>query len=394
VNIGPAPLLIPLMSWAPLAGVLLLAQVLVVGASLRLRGRRLATATGALLLADLFLVLLLRLIAAHMGAMDYSERFFEWRWWFLALVLVLAGLPIPLWMLVLRLAHGPQPRRSSDGPAFHPLFRTTLLLWLASAAVILTTGGNPTLPTRPARITTMAVELPGLPAQLDGLRIALLSDHHIGPLMTPDRARRRLASLRRADVDLVVDLGDITEMDPSYQPEAAKIVGDQKAPLGTFVVAGNFDVQCGTDTLREELSRVGVTYLENEAARITVNGTDLWLVGLGDVWTGQGDLEKAMAEVPPKAPVILLSHSPDIIDRAVERHIPLVFSGHLHGGQVVIPFAGPVVGMSKYGTRFAWGHYTIGPTQLVVSRGLGEEAVPLRLFCPPEIVVITLRSSP
>jgi predicted MPP superfamily phosphohydrolase len=391
MDIGPKPLLLPLAQWLSLAAVMVAVQALVLTVSLRLRGGRLIRTGAALLLTDIGLLLGLRAIAGHMGAMDYSETFFRWRWWFLALVLVLAGLPIPLWTLSIRLTAHVQHDRGSDIPAFSPAFRTALLLWVSSGLIVLGMGGSFTYLPRPARLVTYEVSLPDLPAEFDGLRIAVLADHHVGPLMTPARARRRLQSLRRARADLIVDLGDITEQDPSYQPEAARIVGEQTAPLGTFAVAGNFDVQSGTDSLRQELSGK-VTFLENEAIRLERNGAELWLVGLGDVWTGQGDLDKALANVPKGAPVILLSHSPDILDQAIERRIPLVLSGHLHGGQVVIPFAGPVVGMSKFGTRFAWGHHQIGPTHLIVSRGLGEEAVPLRLFCPPEILVVILRS--
>jgi len=235
---------------------------------------------------------------------------------------------------------------------------------------------------------------PGLPSQFDGLRIAVLADHHIGRLMTPQRARRRLESLAHARPDLVVDLGDITEDDPRYQPEAARIIAEHKAPLGTYAVAGNFDVRCGTDTLREELGRVGVVYLENEAACVALNGADLWLVGIGDPWTGEDDLDRALAVVPQGATVVLLSHSPDIVEEAARRGVALMLSGHLHGGQIVVPFAGPALGMSRFGTRFAWGNWRVGPTQLIVSRGLGEEALPIRLFCPPEIVLLTLRAPP
>jgi predicted MPP superfamily phosphohydrolase len=320
--------------------------------------------------------------------MDYSETFSQWRWYFLALVALLAGLPIPLWVLSLRLVQRSPARSEHDSPLIHPRFRAALASWLGAAAIILLFGGNLTFVPGPARITPVQVNLPDLAAELDGLRIAVLADHHIGPLMTPPRARKRLESLSRAHADLVVDLGDITDMDPRYQPQAAKIIAEC-----TYAVAGNFDVRCGTDALREELTAVGVTYLANEAAPIPVNGAELWLVGVGDPWTGQDDLDRALAEVPEGAARILLSHSPDILDEAAARGIPLVLSGHLHGGQVVIPFAGPVVGMSKFGTRFAGGHFHVVPTQLVVSRGLGEEAVPLRLFCPPEIVVVTLRTS-
>ncbi len=181
-------------------------------------------------------------------------------------------------------------------------------------------------------------------------------------------------------------------MDPRYQPEAANIVGACRSRLGTYAVSGNFDVRCGTDSLREELVRAGVVYLENEAEPVTVNGATFWIIGIGDAWTGQEDLEAALEAVPEGAFTILLSHSPDIVESAVERRLQVVLSGHLHGGQVVIPFAGPVVGMSKFGTRFAAGHFLLESTHLVVSRGLGEEAIPVRLFCPPEILLVTLQS--
>lgn len=348
---------------------------------------------GLLLAADVLLVVLVRVCVGQMGRLDYSESFSEWRWRFVVLVLVAAGLPLPLWALALRLAF-PRPGRASGRiPIIDPLFQSVLLAWLLAGATILLAGGECSFLPRPARITRLQARLTGLPAQLDGLRIAVLADHHIGPVMTPSRARKRLESLAAAKPDLVVDLGDITESHPSYQPEAAQIVGECSAPLGTFAVGGNFDVRCGTDSLRQELRKVGVTYLENEAKRITRNGAEFWIVGLGDPWTGWADLGKALTGVPQGATVILLAHSPDVIEEATARRIPLMLSGHLHGGQVVIPFAGPVVGMSKYGTRFAWGHFHVGETQLIVSRGLGEEGVPLRLFCPPEIVVVTLRCS-
>jgi predicted MPP superfamily phosphohydrolase len=379
------------ISWLPLAAGILAIQLGAVRFLLRPTRSRFLRSGAALLIADAILVALIRAIAARMGGMDYSESFFQWRWYFLALVLVSAGLPIPLWLGAVRLAIGKSFGHSS---AIHPLFRAVLIMWLATIILTLLMGGELTYLPRPARLHRIVVAIAGIPSDLDGLRIGVLTDHHVGPLMTPPRAERRLAALSKADLDILVDLGDITELDPRYQPAAADVIGKWKARLGSYAVPGNFDVHCGTDTLRKELARVGVRFLENEAARITVGRSDLWLVGVGDPWTGAADLDKAMAGVPRGAPAILLAHSPDIIAEAIGRRLPLVLSGHLHGGQVVLPFAGPVIGMSKYGTRFAWGHFVLNGTQLIVSRGLGEEAIPLRLFCPPEIVIVTLRAKP
>jgi predicted MPP superfamily phosphohydrolase len=394
MTVEPSALLIPLVSWAPLGLAILGAQVFWVAICLRVRGRRLVLSGIALLTVDILLVMFMRACVAAMGRMDYSESFFRWRWFLLALVVAGVGLPVPLWALALRIVHRRRLQPGERTPLVHPVFQAALASWVTAAAIILATGGSFSFLPRPARITRVVVTIQGLPSQLDGFRIAVLSDHHIGRLMTPQRARKRLASLAHARPDLVVDLGDITEEDPRYQGEAARIVAEYKAPLGTFAVAGNFDVRCGTDTLREELGRVGVVYLENEAACVAFNGGDLWLVGLGDPWTGGADLDRALAAVPESATVVLLSHSPDIVGEVAGRGIPLMLSGHLHGGQIVVPFAGPALGMSRYGTRFAWGSWRVGPTQLVVSRSLGEEALPIRLFCPPEIVLLTLRAPP
>jgi predicted MPP superfamily phosphohydrolase len=386
-------LLVSIWRWTGLAGAILVLQVAAVVLCLRPAFRRFAYAVFAVVLADVGLVVLIRWLVGEMGRMDYSTRFLEWRWWFLALALAVGALPIPVWFGALRIAAGKSGRDKSEVAVVNPYFLTALVCWMGSVLVVAATGGTFTFLPRAARVTEYAVGVPGLPPKFDGVRIAVLSDHHVGSLNTPERARVRLLGLDRAEADLVVELGDITEADPSYQPEAAQIVGECRAPLGTFAVAGNFDVRCGTDSLGDALAKVGVTYLENESVKLMRNGAELWLVGLGDSWTGWDDIAKAVEDVPDRATVVLLSHSPDVVEQAAALEIPLMLSGHLHGGQAVIPFAGPVVGMSKYGTRFAWGHHRIGQTQLVVTRGLGEESFPFRLFCPPEIVVVTLRAA-
>jgi len=385
---------LPLASWLPLMVSIYAAQVALTAICLRPPRRGLISSGVALLVADLLILALVRWCATAMGGMDYSASFLRWRMYFLALVIVSAGLPLVLWSLALKLTYRPPARSPAQRPLLRPIFQAVVASWVAAGAIILLAGGDFSFLPRPAGITTVEVEILGLAPELDGLRIAALSDHHVGSLMTPRRAARRLNSLSRAAPDLIVELGDVTDMDPSYQPEAVAVIGEHRAPLGSFAVAGNFDVRCGTDALGQLFAEVGVTYLENEAACVSVDGAELWIVGVGDPWTGQDDLEAALADVPAGAPVVLLAHSPDIVEQAAERNIPLMLSGHLHGGQVVIPFAGPVVGMSKYGTRFAWGHFQVGPTHLVVSRGLGEEAIPGRLFCRPEIVLVILRRAP
>lgn len=391
MQLQPAASFLPLHAWLPLATLLLLAQAGSVRLVLRPPRALLWRAFVALLLADAMLVALLRFCVARLGGMDYSEQFLVWRQWFLAMGIALIGLPIPLWVVALRVAGAGRALPDSKLPIIHPLFATALVMWLATTLLTITLGADFTFWPRPARITRIDLPISQLPRELDGLRVAIVTDLHTGELVTPRTVSIRLQSLKSVKADFLVLLGDITYLDPTYQPEAARLLAEYVIPGRTFAVGGNLDSGAGTDTLRAELAKVDIIYLENATTRVAVKGVKLTIAGLGDLWTGNGDLTRTLSDTSASDVTVLLSHSPDILPEAVAKKVALVLSGHLHGGQIVIPFAGPAVGMSRFGTRFASGHWRIGETQLVVSRGLGEESLPLRLFCPPEIVIVTLR---
>jgi hypothetical protein len=392
MSMPPAALFPPFAFWLPLAALLLLAQAGILRLVLRpARGTRMRSLFGVLL-ADALLVMALRFCVARMGSLDYSERFLIWRQWFLVMGIVLVGLPLPLWVLVLRLAGANERPAEAVPPLINPLFKTALAMWLTAGLLVLVVGGDFTFLPKPARVTAVEVPVIGLPRELDGVHIAVLTDLHVGSLVTPDTIRTRLRALKKVKADLLVILGDVTYLDSSYQPVAARLLREYVIPQRTFAVGGNLDAGAGTDTLEEELTKVGIAYLDNELACVSLKGASLAIAGLSDAWTGSADLDDALSGVPEGATTILLSHSPDTISDAAARGVDLVLAGHLHGGQIVIPFAGPAVGMSRFGTRFTSGLWRVGSTHLVVSRGLGEEGIPLRLFCPPEIVLVTLRA--
>ena len=164
MTVEPSALLIPLVSWAPLGLAILGAQVLWVAVCLRVRGRRLILPGIALLTTDIFLVIFMRACVAAMGRMDYSESFFRWRWFLLALVVAGAGLPVPLWALALRIVHRRQIRGGGRTPLIHPVFQAALASWVTAAAIILAAGGSFSFLPRPARITRVDVSVPGLPS--------------------------------------------------------------------------------------------------------------------------------------------------------------------------------------------------------------------------------------
>ena len=142
--------------------------------------------------------------------------------------------------------------------------------------------------------------------------------------------------------------------------------------------------------LRTLLEKNGIRVLHNESVVLERAGGRIVLAGIDDLYKGTPDLDAALGSANG-LPVVLLSHNPDVVFDASRRGVPLVLSGHTHGGQFRIPGLPVMVRQSRY--RLDEGRYTIGGTELIVSRGLGVNGVPLRVACPPEAVRITLRVS-
>jgi predicted MPP superfamily phosphohydrolase len=162
-----------------------------------------------------------------------------------------------------------------------------------------------------------------------------------------------------------------------------------RAPLGTWAVLGNHDHYTGElPALREELHAAGIGLLQDAWTPIEAAGAAFTLAGVDDLLLGQPDLDRALDGAP--APLVLLSHNPDLLFEAARRGVALMLSGHTHAGQVRIPRLPVLVRQSRY--RLDEGRYRAGATELIVSRGLGAVGLPWRVACPPEGVLIRLRA--
>ena len=129
----------------------------------------------------------------------------------------------------------------------------------------------------------------------------------------------------------------------------------------------------------------GITVLENRCRKIEVGQKTFYIAGIEDLTTGFPDVMRALKYAKP--PVILLSHQPDVFPY-LPQGINLTLAGHLHGGQVAIPFIGPIVAPSKFGVKYASGYFEEDGKKMIVTKGLGTSCLPIRFNCPPEIVVI------
>jgi predicted MPP superfamily phosphohydrolase len=132
--------------------------------------------------------------------------------------------------------------------------------------------------------------------------------------------------------------------------------------------------------------------LDNESTELNTRGGPFYLVGLADLWEGNQEIAETIARIPEGAPVIALTHNPDIFPQLPQR-VMLLLAAHTHGGQVRFPLIGSVVQSSRYGERYVAGHVFENGHHLFVTTGIGTSIVPVRFGVPPEIVLLTLKSA-
>ena len=163
------------------------------------------------------------------------------------------------------------------------------------------------------------------------------------------------------------------------------------APHGLWAVLGNHDDGTDPKHVTRALHAENIQVLTNQSEPIERDGARIWLAGVNDVLGGRADLAKTLRLVPVGEAVILLAHEPDFADEAARFPIDLQLSGHSHGGQIRVPLLPPLY-LPPMAMKYVWGTYRVGPLALYTTAGLGTIGVPMRLNCPPEITMLTLRS--
>jgi len=238
-------------------------------------------------------------------------------------------------------------------------------------------------------VEQIGVTLPRLPARLEGLRVAQLSDLHISSYTTAGDIERAAALAMRQSPDVIVLTGDFIWREVwQYAEELVEPLRTLRAPLGVYAVLGNHDHWEDAALATRVLGEAGVTLLLNQAVRLDA-GAPLWLAGLDDVWERKHDMAAALAGAPDDECKLLLVHEPDYADEAARYPVDLQLSGHSHGGQINLPGYGRPV-LPYLGRKYPAGLYQVGPLALYTNRGIGVIAPPVRFNCPPEVTLLTL----
>lgn len=230
------------------------------------------------------------------------------------------------------------------------------------------------------------LKIAGLPAPLVGLRIGFLTDVHCSRWVSPEEVHNTAARLNAERPDLILLGGDyVTWGDRQYVQASAEALSSLSAPHGVFGILGNHD---DDRDMPAALTARGIGVLRDARTKLAINGEPIDLVGIR-FWT------KRQADIAPlirgtSGTVILLAHDPRRLTEAANLQVPLVLSGHTHGGQVVLPVVGPVAAR-KFPVVAGIGQRD--KTTMFVSRGVGTVYAPVRINCPPEVAVLTLRSA-
>jgi len=234
------------------------------------------------------------------------------------------------------------------------------------------------------------VALPLWPAGARPIRVALLSDIHIGSAASDAaRLRRIVAQVDALRPDLVLIAGDFIfgERSDGAALHGATMIAPLRAlhaPLGVVAVAGNHDYHTGIGVVRQQLAAAGVRLLRNQAAQIG----PLSIGGIDDSVTGHAKVVSTTnkARKTPGAR-ILLTHSPDVA-HFLTPDMTLLLAGHTHCGQIVLPVIGPVAEVAA--ARYRCGLVREATRTVIVTAGIGTSGVPFRLGAPPDLWLLTL----
>jgi uncharacterized protein len=279
-----------------------------------------------------------------------------------------------------------------------PITRRQFLYSAATAGAVALAGDATFLAPNHPRIVREDFFLARWPERLDGFTVALLSDFHYDPYFSVHPLHAAIPMVNALRPDVIVLAGDFVtaplignRVKAALAAEPCSLFLRQLfAPCGLWAIMGNHDDHTDRRHVTRALQAVNIGVLANQSQAIERDGARFWLAGVNDVLSHTADLDKTLQRVPATESVILLAHEPDYADEASQYPIDLQLSGHSHGGQIRIPLLPPLY-LPKMAKRYVWGRYQVGPLALYTTAGIGTIGLPMRLNCPPEITLLTLR---
>lgn len=235
------------------------------------------------------------------------------------------------------------------------------------------------------------VVIPDLDSRHDGLRIAHLSDIHVGRMTPRHHVRYAVDLANAAEPDVIVMTGDYV----CWTRREVALMEEQLSGLRArrvVLTLGNHDYFASGEMVAEAMTRNGYDVLRNQHSALHIDGAPLQLIGIDDPVTGQHDIGAAFARVPDHGTRVVLCHCPEQADVLAERGADLILSGHTHGGQIYIKGITDRLA-ERMGRRYLSGFYQVSETKLYVTSGVGYSGVRVRAGqgTRAEVALLTLR---
>lgn len=284
-------------------------------------------------------------------------------------------------------------------------------LILFSAAALLLIWGTAIEPRFLLDVEETTAAVPSLAAAWEGQRVALIADLQVGMWWdNTAMVRRTVEEALEARPALALIAGDFV-----YEPDSSRVrlAVDLVRPLAeagvhAYAVLGNHDYALGGPDgepnieiaayLEEQLESVGIIVLENESVRVDHEGAALYVAGIGSHWADRSKPLAALSGIPEGAPRLAFMHNPISFRDFPAHSAPAAFAAHTHGGQIRVPYTPSEswlhIALQREVIADGWAADTTGAegNRAYVNRGIGFSVVPIRIFCRPELTLITLRS--
>lgn len=251
-------------------------------------------------------------------------------------------------------------------------------------------------------VTRLALTTDRLPPGTQPIKLMHISDLHIERLTR--REDRLVRLVEAAKPDLILITGDYVNLsynrDPQTHAQVKQLLNRLHAPFGVFATLGSPPADL-RETVVPIFDGLPIPLMREEWKEIDLgDGRRVVLLGMDcthHLPTDASRLDRLVKSAPNSVPQVLLYHSPELMPQASDHGLDLYLCGHTHGGQVRLPFIGPLITSSQLGRQYVMGLYVKGRTRLYVSRGVGLEglgAPRIRFLSPPEIALITLSPDP
>ncbi len=257
------------------------------------------------------------------------------------------------------------------------------------------------------QVEKVVMKIPGLPPAFRGTTVAMVTDIHSSVFMTREQMSRYVAEVMKLKADMIFVTGDFVNSKVQEVYPFAEAFSGLSAPMGVYGVTGNHDYYAGQiETVAREVEQTGMKLLRNENIVLQKGNDKLWLMGMDDAdiydirsyladgRSRKGTIENLTSGIPEGGTKLFLCHKPYPFEEYSALGVDAMFSGHTHGGQVVLAHLDNInLSFASLASKYVAGLYksrTNRRSQLYVSRGIGTVGIPVRLNCPPEITYFVL----